>query len=209
MTSDRERILVNIAALLAEEVCRLQRMPEVQARLSSPHEHIHVRVVDGSFPRPAYKKGDLVLCQTSTGLQQNPFLVSFVEEVGCPNDPCGLLLRAIGTAATSNYGNESFGIITGIPEKFLWEGEKQGFVTKLMKALRKFPMGHHRCRGTTFPADGVAKVTIGEVFGGLARPTKPYVMTIKFDKRTTIKAIVAQMTEMGLTTREFEPKETV
>jgi hypothetical protein len=209
MASDRERILVNIAALLAEEVCRLQRMPEVQERLSSPHEHIHVRVVDGSFPRPAYKKGDLVLCQTSTGIQQNPFLVSFIEEVGCLGDPHGLLLREIGTTATSNYGNERFGIITGIPEKFLWEGEKQKFVTKLMKALRKFPMGHHRYRGTTFPADGVAGVTIGEEFGGLARPTKPYVMTIKFDRQTTIKAIVAQMTEQGLTTRAFEPEEPV
>jgi hypothetical protein len=201
--TDRERILTNIAALLAEEVCRLQRIPAVREQLANPRCLGHIRVED-PYERPAFKKGDLVLCQTSTGLQQNPFLVSFVEADGNKNDPRGLVLRAIGTNQLCDYSNENFCKITGIQGRFLFEGAQREFSVKLHKALRKIGSYNHRFREVSFPEDWVAEVRIGEPFGGLNKPTKDYLIRIPFTKRMAIKAIVAQLVEQGYGTREFE-----
>ena len=204
--TDRERILMNIASWLACELDNLQILPAVRQYMNDPHSLSHLvmesePIFDGKKP---FRKGELVMCRTSARIQQNPFIISVVEEDGL-NTGRGLLLRALGTSDTSYYGNESFVRIKGIPERFLWEGDKQRFNEKLMKALRKLDTYIHRFRGLKFPEDGVAEVWFGEMFGGLGKKTKPYSIRIAYNKKTTIKAIIAELKAQGFGTREFEP----
>jgi len=209
--TDRERILTNIAAILAIELEKLQMLPEVRRYMASPHSISHVLCEWDLFNKKPFAKGELVVCRTSTGIQQNPWLISFVHEQGIPHDPHGLCLRAIGTDKLCNYGNESYVRVVGIHEKFLWEGDKQSAATKIHKALRSLLNYGHRFRGIEFDKEntGIAYVYIGEVFGGGLgkQATKPYKLTVSFTKKTTIKAIAKQMKEQGCGTREFEPED--
>lgn len=200
--TDRERILVNIAGLLAGELASIQALPMVK-------DYMATRTLRAIRFCEDIQKGDLVVCGTSVGRQQNPWIVSFVEQRGIPNDPRGCLLRAIGTENTCNYGNESFTKIVGIPEQLLWEGDKYKLSRKIHKALRAIDVHAHRFRGLEFDPeqDGVAYVFIGPHiwYMNQERPVKPYRMAIKFKSRTTIKQICNQMQEQGYGTREFEP----
>jgi len=203
--SDRERILVNIAALLAQELDSLHRIPAVQEYMRTSMLH-HIQTEWDLMNKAKFNKGDLVVCFTSTGRQQNPYLISFVEAQGSKNDPNGLLLRAIGTQQMCDYGNESFIRITGIHEKFLWEGDKRTFSVKLHKAIAKLDEDWHRFRGLEFSSvEGLAVVYIGEKYGGISERTKPYPIEIKFNKRTTVKNIMEQMKAQGYGTKKFEP----
>lgn len=204
--TDRARILVNIAAELAHEVEYYQRLPAVQEHEKRwPKSARRIRTEWGMIDRPQYQRGDLVVCFTSTGRQQNPWLISFVEADGCKDDPHGLLLRAIGTGNLCDYSNESFIRITGIADNLLWEGDQRQFSLKLHKALSKIGNYMHVFRGLEFPESNRAVVYIGERWGGMNKPTKPYAVEIRFTKRTSIKAIIAALETNGFGTREFEP----
>lgn len=205
--NDRERILCNIAAMLAHELSMLQNLPAVQQYMQNKHSSAEILCSHDFFHKQPHKKGELVVCWTSTGRQQNPFLISLVEEQGIANDPNGLLLRAIGTDQLSSYGNESFIRIVGIPERLLWEGIKREFSVKLSKALSKLDTYIHRFRGLEFASDDTATVWFGEIWGGLSKKTKPYSITVKFTKKTTIKAIIQQLEEQGFGKREFEAED--
>jgi hypothetical protein len=210
--TDRERILVNIAAHLAEELYSLRLfVPEVDRYYTSGRAMSPI-VVTGGFgrepSRKPFKKGALVLCNTACRMHTNdPFLVSFVESNGIKHDANGLVLRAIGTSNLCNYGNENFLEIVGIPEKFLWEGPRWKFATKLYSALRKLDTYIHRYRGLEFIDDVSAKVWFGEMFGGLGKRTKPYSITVKFNAKSTIKEIIQQLQDGGFGKREFEPED--
>lgn len=202
--TDRERILINIASALAHEVSHLQSLPEVRRYLDNQHSLSRVRCDWSAFNDREFKKGDLVACFTSHPRQQNPWLIAFVEDKH-PTDASGLVLRAIGSQDTCNYGNESFIRISGIAERLLWEGGKHAFSRKLNKAIAILDSYVHRFRGLEFREEGIASVFIGQVWGGLDKKTKPYELRIKFSKRTSVKNIIAQMQEQGFGTREFEP----
>lgn len=204
--TDRERILVNIAAELAHEVEYYQRLHVVQAHEQQwPDSARRIRAEWTALGNPKYNKGDLVVCFTSTGRQQNPWLISFVEADRCKHDPHGLLLRAIGTDKLCDYSNESFIKITGIPARLLWEGDQYQFSIKLHKALVKFDKYGHVFRGLEFPEPDRAIVYIGERWGGLNKPTKPYTVEIQFSKRTTIREVMTRLRAAGFGTRDFEP----
>jgi hypothetical protein len=205
--NDRERILCNIAAQLAYELSKLQSLPVVQEYMRNRHSPVTILCDHEFWNKKPFVKGELVVASGSCLFQQNPFLVGFVEEQGIPDDPNGLLLRAIGTTEMCNYGNESFIRIVGIQEKFLWEGEKRKFSLKVHKAMAKMDCFIHRFRGLTFPSDGMADVYIGEYHGGILRTkngSKPYVIHLKYDKKTTLKSIREQMEEQRFGKREFE-----
>lgn len=204
--NDRERILCNIAAILASELHALHLLPAVQAYVNDDNMGHRVKVKSGTFRKEPYEKGALVACWTSTGRQQNPFLISFVAENGIENDPRGLVLRAIGTNDLCMYGNESFIEITGIQEEMLWEGEKRRFAQKVMKAYRKISDWGHRFRKIEFVDDSTALIWVGEAFGGLRKRSKPYSITTTW-KRVTIKHIEQVMLAQGYGTRQFEPEE--
>lgn len=204
--TDRERILINIAASLAHEVEYYQRLSVIQEHERRwPSEARPIRTEWGCVKRPKYNKGDLVVCFTSAGHQQNPWLISFVEADGCKHDPQGLLLRAIGTDKLCDYSNESFIRITGIPARLLWEGDQYQFSLKLHRALRRLDNYTHVFRGLEFPGPSRAMVYIGERWGGIGNSTRPYTVEIPFTKRTSIKAIIAALESAGFGTREFEP----
>ncbi len=205
--NDRERILCNIAAQLAYELSKLQSHPIMQEHYRKYPEASRIFCHHEFFHETPFKKGELAVASGSSLFQQNPWLIGFVEGQGIPHEPNGLVLRAIGTNDTCNYGNESFIRITGIQEKFLWEGEKRKFSEKLHKAMSKMDCFLHRFRGLTFPSDGVADLYIGEYHGGALRTkngSKPYIIHLHYDKRTTLKSITAQMEEQGFGTRQFE-----
>lgn len=204
--TDRERILVNIAAELAHEVEYYQRMLCVRQHERQWSDSARrIRTNWDCIGRPKYEKGDLVVCFTSTGRQQNPWLISFVEADGCKDDPRGLLLRAIGTDKLCDYSNESFIRITGIPARLLWEGDQYQFSVKLNRALRKIDEYMHVFRGLEFPEPNRAVVYIGQRWGGMNNPTKPYTIEIPFTKRTSVKAVIEALENNGFGTREFEP----
>lgn len=204
--TDRERILINIAAMLAHDLNYYQMLSVVKEHERQwPNSMRPIRTDWGMFGRPQYKKGDLVVCFTSSGRQQNPWLVSFVEEDGCKHDPQGLLLRAIGTDQLCDYSNESFIKLTGIPARLLWEGDQYQFSLKLHKALNKIGNYQHVFRGLEFPEAFRAAVYIGERWGGLSNPTKPYIIEFPFNKRMSVKSIIATLEANGFGTREFEP----
>lgn len=208
--NDRERILCNIAAQLAYELSKLQSLPAVQQYMSNRHSMVGILCHHEFWNETPFKKGELAVASGSSLYQQNPFLIGFVEEQGIPNDPHGLLIRAIGTNDLCTYGNESFIRIIGINEKFLWEGPKRAFAVKLTKAMKKMDCFLHRFRGLKFASDTVADVYIGEYHGGILRSkngSKPYVLHITFDKKTTLKSITAQMEEQGFGKRKFEEED--
>src|SRR5689334_1884381 len=181
--TDRERILVNIASMLAHEVEYYQRLPVVQEHERRwPKNARTIRAEWSAIGRPKYNKGDLVVCFTSAGRQQNPWLISFVEADGCKNDPQGLVLRAIGTNRLCDYSNESFIRIVGIPARLLWEGEQYRFSLNLHKALVRLDSYTHVFRGLEFPEPDRAVVYIGERWGGLGKPTRPYTIELSFTK---------------------------
>jgi hypothetical protein len=207
--TDRERILTNIAAMLACELYHFQGLPEVRRYMANPHSLTRIICDGGWSRRPSekpFKKGALVVCNTSTGRHDNnPFLISFVEQNGCKHDKDGLLLRMIGDTNTCDYLNENFIEIIGIPERMLWEGDQWAFNEKLQKALAKLDTYIHRFRGVKFVESGQADVYFGEMFGGLGKRTKPYSIRVSFDKKTTIKNIISQLKAGGFGTRQFEP----
>ena len=204
--TDRERILVNIAASLAHEVEYYQRLHVVQEHERRwPDSARTIRAEWSMLNRPKYQKGDLVVCFTSTGRQQNPWLISFVEADGCKDDSQGLLLRAIGTNRLCDYSNESFIRIVGIPARLLWEGDQYQLSLKLHRALQKIDNYMHVFRGLECPETGRAVVYIGERWSGVKNPTKPYAVEIPYTKRTSVKAIIAALEGAGFGTREFEP----
>jgi hypothetical protein len=205
--NDRERILCNIASHLAYELSKLQSLPIVQDHFRRFPDYPSILCQHEFWNKTPFVKGELAVASGSSMFQQNPFLCAFVEEQGIPNDPHGLLVRAIGTKELCTYGNESFIRITGIDEKFLWEGEKRAFAVKLQKAMKKMDCFIHRFRGLKFASDTVADVYIGEYHGGILRTkngSKPYVLHITFNKKTTLKGITSQMEEQGFGKREFE-----
>lgn len=208
--NDRERILCNLVSQLVCELSRLQSLPMVQDHFKRFPDYPNILCGHDFFHEKLFKKGELVVASSSSRMQQHPFLVGFVEEQGIPNDPNGLLLRGIGTNELCKYGNESFIRVIGIDEKFLWEGPKRAFAVKLTKAMKKMDCFLHRFRGLKFASDTVADVYIGEYHGGILRTkngSKPYVLHITFDKKTTLKSITAQMEEQGFGKREFEDED--
>lgn len=207
--NDRERVLCNIAALLARELAHLQLLPAVREYMESPHSLSSIVCKMGTFRKEPFEKGALVLCQTSTGVQQHPFLISLVEKQGIENDARGLVLRAIGRNDLCNYGNESFVEIIGIPERMMWTGEKRKFALKIEKVMRKISVYAHRYRGLVFVGDWEADVYVGEAFGGLETPTKPYAIRVAFNKKTTLKKIREDLLAGGYGTREFDPDDGV
>jgi hypothetical protein len=151
--------------------------------------------------------GDLVVCRTSVGWQTNPWIVSFIHEVGIPNDPYGMCLRAIGSNALCNYGNEDFIKLSGFSSRDLYEGEQWIFYRKVLKAVHKEDNYNHIFAGLDFDASEPlhrAQLSIRERWGGLSKPSKPYIINLEFNKKTSVKQVLDDMKAQGFGTRDFE-----
>lgn len=203
--TDMERILLKVVCALARELYRLQSTAWVREWYKQFNEipRVSVRWSDG----PDLKPGELVMCQTASISQVNPWIVSFAHEPLPNGSNDGYALRAIGRKDICNYSNESFMVIDCDPE-ILWEKDKYEFSLKVRKAKAKIDSYCTRYRGIDFPEPGVAMVTFGEVFGGMGKPSKPYQIRIKWTPDMTVAAIYKELVKAKVGERKFEPAET-
>ena len=192
--TDRERILT----VLVREL----ETTSILAPDASPwHEESYRRTSNGSmrvhFAR--YRKpvpGDLVMGQT--GRVDGWKIAWYVHAI-----PGGALLREIGSNRTCNYTNEEFTPIVGLHPEDLLEGDKRAMVGKVEAAFRRGGEHMYRDGGCEFEGDEVV-MWVRERYGGLSRESKPFAVRMKWNKRTTIKAILAALRAGGYGTREFE-----
>lgn len=148
------------------------------------------------------KRGDLVLCETG---EISDVSIGFVHEV-ISGDRC--IIREIGSNKLCDYGNERFTPIVGLSEIDLLEGEKYEFYRKVLKAFARGDEYWYRFGGLHFDGED-AVIWIREPFGGYIQyrehGSEPFSVSMKWNKNTTIKAILQAMISAGYGSRKFEP----
>lgn len=198
--NDKERILMAILDRLSitQTLC-LHGSAEAQFTGRDGHEYVHF----GGYDDRNVQAGDLVLAMTG-GLSD--WKVGWVHEV---IDGSTCIIREIGSNRLCNYGNERFVRIVGMDSSLLLEMDEYDFDQKVRKAFRRGDEYVYRYGGVEFREGGVAVIWIREVFGGLdlKKTSQPFSVEIKWDKKTSIKAILDAMRAGGYGTREFEKKE--
>lgn len=204
--TDKERILMALVSKLAST--QLLAFPGI-----SWGRERFVKTYAGStdvYTHFAYwekpKAGDLVLAKTG-GV--SPWKVGWYVEPIAGNFG-GAVIREIGTGKLCNYGNEDFVPIVGMNKSTLLEGEDYQFYCKVLAAFQKGDEYRYRFGGVDFESD-TAVIWIREVFGGVIKNgeqgSKPFSISMKFNKRTSVKAILKAMRDGGYGTRKFEPVE--
>lgn len=146
------------------------------------------------------RAGDLVM--GTTGLMRGVHHWSigfFVEPL-----PDGAVIREIGTDNLCDYTNEQFAVIDGLHKSHLLEGEQYKMSIKVQQAFSKGDEYSYRYGGCDFDGDSV-KIWIREAFGGLSRQSIPFSVTMKYDRKTSVKKILSAMKTGGYSTRKFDP----
>jgi hypothetical protein len=157
------------------------------------------------------KPGDLVICRTSWRHGAHPFAVGYVVEMYSRSD---VLLRELGGRRLCRMSNEGFYAVRGMSERHHFEllpGRWHRFYCKVIKAFQRGQSYSHLFDSVEFHDDGTATIWVREKWDGRGKdengqPTwsKPYPVTMRWNSRTTIKAILAAMREAGYGEREFE-----
>lgn len=198
--SDRERILLHIVDGFSSTQLRSNRVDLADSWTSDyytdPSGYTRVHFAFWDKPKP----GDLVLAQTGS---LSAWKVGFFHEA-LPSNYGGAVIREIGTGVLCDYSNESFVPIRGLWPDYLWDGDRYKFKVKVLKACRNIDGYQHIYQKINFEGN-TAIVTIRERFGGM-RDSVPYEITLKWNKRTSIKSVEEQMTAQGYGTREFGTK---
>lgn len=164
---------------------------------SDGREYVHF----GSYVQDKeLRVDDLVLCATSGMGNPHEFTVGFIHEIVGFGD---CVIREIGTDRLCRISNEQFIPIKGLKDYQLWEKDKYEFSVKVHKAFAKGDEDWYRYGGLDFE-DDEAIIWIREKFGGLTKPSKPFAAKMKWNKKTTIKAILGAMKEAGYGTRKFD-----
>lgn len=181
--TDRERILSHIIRRLAVG----QVLPSYGARF---------RRSDVLNP------GDIVSCATAASY--SAFSIAVVEyKTGYSS----ALVRDIAGSDTCHITNEAFDVIDGLDKSdpvFLI-GKQRVFYEKVISAFKKGREYNYRYGGIRFESDGQAVVTVRCPFGG-SMPGKraiPFEVPIKFNSKTSIKQILAELREGGYGTHEY------
>ncbi len=142
--------------------------------------------------------GDLVICSTSGMFNQHPWVVGWVVSI---QDQNAMTLRELGSDRLCNIGNDSFYVVRGVPKDMLLEGAEREFCRKVVKAFVRGDEYTYRYGGVDIEGRQ-ATIWIREVFGG--GKSKPFVCTLTWNKRTSIKSILAEMRAAGYGSRNFE-----
>jgi hypothetical protein len=197
--SDRERILMVVIDALSttQTLARPGRFcwssDEYKDTTGDRH---YVHFAPWKEPAP----GDLVLAQTGN---ISRWKVGWYVQ----KQSDGALIREIGSDKLCNYGNESFRPIVGLENDLrLLEGDRYQFLVKVYKAFARGDEYLYRFGGLRFDGED-AVITIREAFGGLGGPSQPFDARIRWDKRTSVAAILKAMRDAGYGTRDFRPKE--
>lgn len=205
--TDKERILMSIIRELSMSqtlapAVRMRGYDRENWLDTDGREFVHFAnyIQDGDL-----KVGDLVLCQTSGRSESHDFNIGFIHEYVGYGD---CVIREIGTNRLCRIGNERFIPIKGLKDYQLWENDKHEFSVKIHRAFSKGGSDWYRYGGLEFEGDE-AVIWIREKWGGLMNPSKPFEVRIKWNKKTTIKAILNAMRDAGYGTRKFDPIEKV
>lgn len=185
--SDRERILTEIVESFAATMLMCGLYDESSFR-GMPH------VARYREPKP----GELVM--GTTGPAGRWKIGWYVEK-----QSDGALIREIGTGALCNYGNESFSAIVGLRDDQLLEGDQRVMKGKILSAFARGDEYLYRFGGAKFDSNKVT-ITIREAHGGLGGDSMPFSFVMQYDKRTTVKQILAAMVAAGYGTKSFKPE---
>lgn len=199
--NDKERILMLILDRMSmtQLLCLRGNMEKQFSRDDGRQDYVHF----GCYDDRPIQKGDLVLA--ATGFVSD-FKIGFVHQV-ITEDQC--VIREIGTDRICNYGNERFIRIVGMEESSLFEKDQYIFEQKVIAAFRRGGEYVYRFGGVVFKEGNIVEIWVREVFGGMmGHRSKPFAITMQWNKRTSIKKILEHMRLNGYGTKEFE-KETV
>lgn len=190
--TDRERILTTLVREL--------HTTAILAPHASPwHESSYQRRSGGVYVHFAHYRrpvpGDLVMGQS--GNVNGWKIAWYVHDI-----PDGALLREIGSDRTCRYTNESFAPIVGMCPDDLLDGDKRTMNAKVVAAFQRGGEYRYRNGGCTFEGDEVV-MCVREVFCGIRRESHPFYVRMKWNKRTTIKAILEALRAGGYGTRDF------
>ena len=194
--SDRERILMQIIDRLSGTF--LLMLGAVNERSAFESTSLGTLTHFAYYAEP--KTGDLVLAKTG---HVSEWKIGWYVEKRYG----GAVIREIGSDRLCNYDNESFVPIYGLDPIMLLEGDKREFYVKVMRSFSKGNEYSYRFGGLRF--DGPeAVITIREVFGGMGQQSQPFDVRIVWNKRMSVKAILAAMRAGGYGTKSFRPVET-
>lgn len=206
--SDRERILTTVIQELSTAAILCPRgngYDEASWKGRSGNDGMYVHFAH--YRKPI--AGDLVIGDTGSISQWK--IGFYVEPL---NDSLGgAVIREIGSQRLCNYSNEEFTPIVGLSKTDLLEGDRYQVYLKVLKAFGKGAEYMYRFGGVDIE-DAKMTIWIREAFGGRSsskdRGSKPFSVEMPWDKKTTVKAILAAMRAAGYGTRQFErePKTT-
>ncbi len=193
--TDREKILMTIISKLS-----------TTQLLGPGGRFCHDSKAFGDYVHFAYgekpKKGDLVIGKTGRngrwkiGIYQEPLLGGWG----------GAVIGEISTGKLCNYGNEEFVPIVGLTDSDLRCGIQREMEAKVVAAFQRGDEFNYRYGGIKFDGDEI-EITIREAFNGFGDGSIPFSVRMKYNKRTSVKAILKAMRDGGYGTREFERPE--
>ena len=205
--NDKERILMEIISELAST----QILGPASHGGGGYHEAAYQdKTLRGDLPLTHFaysiqdedlKPGMLVLCQTM-GINdwKVGFIVKRLEYGRC-------LIREIGSERVCDVGNERFLPILGLTERQLLEGDRYQFYLKVQKAFSRGDEYFYRFGGVTFE-EHEAVIWVRDYHGGFLKYRQggslPFAVRLRWNKRTSVKAILEAMRAAGYGTREFD-----
>lgn len=161
--------------------------------------------LDAGFdPTRKPEKGDLVVC--STNCNHFAGVAIYVEPMEGYEKA---LLRSLGSDDLMEMENESFIPIVGVdldqPE--FYYGEQRGMYEKVRKAFHRGDEWSYKYRGLAFDGDKVT-IRIGAHIWLGEKP--PIIVTMSWNKQTTIKQVLEAMVKAGYGTawETTEPEST-
>ncbi len=197
--TDRERILsIVINRLMSSQL--LNRSGDVHNEASWRDHHGDMTYAHFAYYRKPVK-GDLVIGRTGWIGGPHEYSVGFYDSALSD----GAVIREIGSERLCNYTNEEFTVIAGIHPSQLLEGDQYRFSQKAQVAFWKADEYSYRFGGIEFLGKWRAKVWVREAFGGAFGESVPFAVEMDFNRKTSVKNIVALMRAGGLGTKSFRP----
>lgn len=197
--TDRERILSYVVYELTTSalLCHGGSVHDESSWNSGILGKTYVHAAYYRDPRP----GDLVIGKTGFLRGPHEYSIGFYVEP-LPVNMGGAVIREIGSNRLCDYANEEFVPIVGLSKYQLLEGERYQFYQKVLQAFVKGGEYLYRFGGVDI-RDQDATIWVREAFGC---SSEPFGIDLKWDKKTTIKTILAAMRAGGYGTRRFERK---
>lgn len=135
---------------------------------------------------------DIVFCQTS-GIHD--FTVGYVVSIDGYSE---ITIRDIASERTCKIQNDSFLILKNLSEEQLLYGDKWIMRNKIMKAFAKGDEWLYRYGGVKFE-NNIVHIKVRERHA--LKKREPFIISMQWDNKTTIKAILQSMRDGGYGTK--------